>query len=221
MQMLYILLFLLVLAAGYGIFALARLLLRRLLPLKPRLAASIALALGIAFMTAMTISGASLLSSMRESAFAEGYGNGVRESDAANAQDRALAYSEAYTKGYTDAVDGYLSSLLAVLPRASTGESTGDSADEPLLVLLPDKTEEGEDGQDEVPDRSMPDGEETEPAPDEAEPVREKTGITVYYTPSGSVLHFDPNCSHLKNASKVLSCDLADAPERKYCSRCG
>ena len=46
MQMLYILLVLLVLAAGYGIFALARLLLRRLLPLKPRLAASIALALG-------------------------------------------------------------------------------------------------------------------------------------------------------------------------------
>ena len=49
----------------------------------------------------------------------------------------------------------------------------------------------------------------------------EKTGITVYYTPSGSVLHYDPDCSYLKNASKVLSCDKADAPDRPACSRCG
>ena len=219
-----LLLLILLLAAGYGVFALARLVLRTAFPLKPRLAAYTAFALGVLFAAGMTLAAAGTLSGLRENAFSEGYDDAMRDAGSADAQARAELYSDAYTKGYADAVDGYLAERFSAAEPSGTPR-TPDASDECApLILLPDGDEDTPDGGEIPPERGMPGTDEDAPSaqtePDEA-PVKEKTGTIVYYTPSGSVLHFDPNCSYLKNADTVLSCDLADAPDRRHCSRCG
>lgn len=84
----------------------------------------------------------------------------------------------------------------------------------------------GDDTSDEG-DASAPGQDLTEPSGDSAgtsegeAPGVIPTGTTVYYTAGGSVLHRDRNCSYLKRAKEVLSCDASEAPGLPPCSRCG
>lgn len=209
-------LMILILAAAYGVFALARLALRSAFPLKPRLAAYASFALGMLFACGMTLGASGILSGVRENAFAQGYADAQRDADSASAEQRAELYTDAYAKGYADAVDGYLADRFSA--ETATDASDALEAEPAPLILLPDPEDEPAADEETPPERGMPDP-EGEANGEEA--VREPTGTIVYYTPSGSVIHFDPNCTYLKNASSVISCDLADAPDRRHCSRCG
>ena len=185
-------LLILLLAAGYGVFSLARVALRSAFPLKPRLAAYAAFALGVLFAAGMTLAAAGTLSGLRENAFAEGYDDALRDAGSADAQERAELYSDAYTKGYADAVDGYLAERFSSETQASAPRSDvpSESDDPAPLVLLQDPETGESEGEERMPDRSMPGSDadaDEQSGESDAPQTREPTGTIVYYTPRAAL----------------------------------
>jgi len=204
-----ILLLALLALACYGLYMLSRTVFCRLFPYKQKIAAYSAIFITFCFFLAMIPAAFGAVTQLRSQAYALGYAEADRPMIEAPAFD-AQSYADAYTKGYTDAIEEYISENLA--PYFSETPTAQDTSDELFVPPQEDPTTP-----DEPPIQDEP-SETNDPAPPDT-PI--PTGTTVYYTRSGSVIHLDRGCSYLKNANEILSCDLASAPDRPRCSRCG
>lgn len=205
---------LLILLACYGLYTLSRLFLRHFFPYKPNVTLYISLGITFCFFIAFAFGAAGVITQTRSQTFAnEPAQTPVEPSAGSEIADAARQYSEAYTKGYTDAIDEYIGRILASAsdqaPQSDEKTKSMDASDEPGEDLhASDDLPINPDAQDHTGD-----SDKDTPAP--------PAGTTVFYTKSGSVLHRNQNCSYLKNASEILSCDASEAPDRPYCSRCG
>lgn len=224
-----IILFLLLLTmAGGFIWTLSARCIRRFLPLRRATATVINLCCTAVFLLAACTGGIFSLNALRNEEYTRGVTAGVRAGEADLAAQQKLtdrAWQEGYGEGFTAGV----SSMAAFETDSPAVQTPSDNTENQELPDSEDKITQTEDAESDLEPLSDS-SEEAPPSsePESAEPASEdpvnsdgESGSTVYYTPSGSVLHRDPDCSYLSRAKEVLSCDMADAPALPFCSRCG
>ena len=179
------------LLASYGLYCLCHIALRYFFPYRHKMTLYASALVGLAFV--FVFSG---LTARSFSRFSERSGNMLSKQErGADAYEEDDTLIEAYSQGYADAMRSYYGQLsLQMSEPDEFGQDEGSTEYAETREIIPMASSELQDVD-----------------PD----------TTVYYTQSGSVLHFDAECPYLKNASSVLSCACADAPDRAYCSRCG
>ena len=241
------LLFLLLLAmASFLFYRAAESITRRFFRLPRAAFHAVCISCTAVFFAAACTGGLLSLHALRGAEYARGYTDArdaaSAEQAAGTEQQRAAsetlwqeAYGEGFAAGFAAArAEAGIDDARTEIPPFLDGQ--GDAAAEQdgsssEGALPPDHTPEGTpyggktgDGKDvslPVKDDSLQSAERNAEAPEDTGDGSIPAGTAVYYTAGGSVLHRDRNCSYLKKAKEVLTCDASEAPDLPPCSRCG
>lgn len=214
----------LVLLACYGMYVLVHTLLRYFMPSRHMVSIYTSIASAFVCLVVFTVLVCSYVADARQDD-----ASAPAEPTIQTQADHLADETQIYIQGYTDALDKYFDKFLSFsasvsqMPNLNTDsrsvvEPAGENVENDQ-----DLEENDNDINNADEDKTNSDPSNDDGATDTQNPADTSTDneAIVYYTQSGSVIHFDKNCSYLKKAAKILSATLSSAPSRSRCSRCG